>query len=128
MVQSYSGRFHHKRVSAWRKLAAAAGVGAVLLGLGIAVSRPLGPAQIPVVQADSRPLRLRPKDPGGLRVRGLDLLIEGAHEQAVSLAPPPEEPALTAIRAQDAESSDAPAFDETEAAPALLGAATGPKS
>ena len=53
------------------------------------------PAGIPVIEADSRPLRVKPDNPGGMQIAGADEPDDGAP----SLAPAPEAPAPRALRA-----------------------------
>jgi hypothetical protein len=56
-------------------------------------------AQIPVIEADSRPLRVKPENPGGMQAIGTD---ESASDAASAgrLAPAAETPAPQALRAQ----------------------------
>lgn len=81
-------------------LLAAGGLGAVLL-VGMAgwalMGRPA--AVVPVIEADSRPLRVKPENPGGMQVAGAD---DGANDgRAVQgMAPVAEAPAPQALRAQ----------------------------
>ena len=98
---SYSYRGRRRGVATWPKVAAGAGLTAAVFGLAIAgVKMAREPAQIPVVFADLRPVRVRPATPGGLHVPGSDLLLDEAEEEPVSLAAPAEEPALPALRAK----------------------------
>lgn len=69
------------------------------LGLGALLSRGGGPGNVPVVEADPSPTRIRPENTGGLAVPNQDKLIfDRAAGRATSggtaaLAPPPEAPA-----------------------------------
>jgi hypothetical protein len=83
-------------------LLAAVGVGgAAVWGLTRAVSR-----TVPIIEADARPVRVKPEDPGGLRVANQDERIfdnarrngAGAPATAPRLAPEPERPDLAALR------------------------------
>ncbi|MHB0679111.1 hypothetical protein ACX4MV_11040, partial [Roseomonas mucosa] len=97
----------------WRMLAMAGGLTAVL-GVGAAavwgVSRAVSNG-VPVIEADSRPLRIRPDDPGGLRVANQGERIFETQNQPqrarsaqpgvpaqAQVAPAPEQPDLDALR------------------------------
>jgi SPOR domain len=73
----------------------AGGLGAALL---VVVAGPslIGhrSGSVPVVQADNRPVRVKPENPGGLQVAGAneDILSGGAESKDGKLAPPPEVP------------------------------------
>ncbi len=60
------------------------------------------PHAVPVIEADSRPIRVRPDNPGGMQVAGADEQIMGGagSDRADAMAPPPEAPQLGALRAQ----------------------------
>ncbi len=73
--------------SSWRLLAIAGGVVGVMALGGAAwwgVSRLGGPHTIPVIEPDPRPVKVRPDNPGGLRVANQDELIfdRNARERA----------------------------------------------
>ena len=109
----------------------AAGLGgALILAIGVwhVVSRHRV-HEPPVIEADSRPLRVRPDNPGGMQVPGGDETImgdNGSHE-ADALAPPPETPAPQALRDQQqphpaAATPTAPPAADTAAPPAATAA------
>jgi cell division septation protein DedD len=64
---------------------------------------------VPVIEPDPRPFKVRPDDPGGLRVPNQDELIfernrgSNAQPPGARLAPEPEAPSLEALRAQVAQ-------------------------
>jgi hypothetical protein len=58
-------------------------------------------ATVPVVQADTRPIKVKPENPGGMQVAGAneDILSGGGEAKNDKLAPPPEVPAPQAMSA-----------------------------
>jgi hypothetical protein len=104
----------------------AGGLGAALLAVvGVwSVGERKG-GHIPVVEADSRPLRVKPDNPGGLQVAGTnDEILSGeSGPQAGKLAPPPEAPEPQALRSQQQAprppESTAPMTSASPAAPAV---------
>lgn len=80
------------------------------------------PGSVPLIEADRRPIRVRPADPGGLRVENQDALIfdrDPRPQHAARLSPEPEEPRLDLLRrrvGQPSEASSAPASTAAAAA------------
>ena len=94
------------------------GVAAVLLVGGAAwwgLTRVGGPHSVPLIEPDPRPFKVRPDDPGGLRVPNQDELIfernrgSSAQPPGARLAPEPEAPSIDALRAQVAQPAPRPA-------------------
>jgi sporulation related protein len=111
-------RHHQGMDPGTRKLAViAGGLGATLLvvvgGWSVIGHRS---TTVPVVQADNRPIRVKPDNPGGMQVAGAeeDILSGGAESKDGKLAPPPEAPAPQALRAPP---PTAPATPPIAAAP-----------
>jgi hypothetical protein len=97
----------------------AGGIGGVLLavmgGWTLMGHRHTG---IPVIQADSRPVRERPVNKGGLAVEGADeTILSGESEGKAVVAPAPEAPALAALKATPAASVTA--ISSADPAPVL---------
>jgi len=111
--------------SSWRMLAIGGGLLAAL-GLGALAMWGLardGSGSVPLIEADPRPVRVRPTDPGGLRVQNQDELIFDRDRRPTNtgarLAPEAEGPRLDALRQQVA-----PPPAPTTPAPATPPAAT----
>lgn len=70
-----------------------------------------GSTTVPVVQADNRPIRVKPDNPGGMQVAGAneDILSGGTESAVGKLAPPPEAPAPQALRSPPPAPSAVPA-------------------
>ena len=86
-----------------RKLLIAAGVlgGVMLAGMGgwALLGHRAGP--VPVIEADTRPIRVKPENAGGMQVAGADEQVMGGQGGGVQgMAPPAEAPAPQALRAQ----------------------------
>lgn len=66
---------------------------------------------VPVVQADTSPIRVKPDNPGGMQVAGAneDILSGDTGIDGGKLAPPPEAPAPQALRASRPPPAAAPA-------------------
>lgn len=99
-------------------LFAAAGLGGLLLA-GMASWALIGghSASIPVIEADSRPIRVKPENAGGLQVVGAeDQVMGGQGARTQGMAPAAETPAPQALRAQMPPQPRIPA-----AAPAAAG-------
>ena len=86
------------------RMAAIAAGAVVVLGFGYGGYSLLarGPRAVPVIEADSRPLRVRPDNPGGMQVAGAEEQIMGGSGtgKADGMAPAPEVPQPQALRAQ----------------------------
>ncbi|MBV9785547.1 MAG: SPOR domain-containing protein [Acidisphaera sp.] len=90
----------------------AGGLLALLLAIGgvWALSGHRADSPVPVVEADTRPIRIKPANPGGMQVAGADeaILSGQANSAAAALAAPPEAPAPQALLAQQQAARPAP--------------------
>lgn len=111
-VPSYRMRPSQGGGPPWRMLAVGGGLAAMLVAGGAiawGLSRGGASRAVPLIEADARPFKVRPDDPGGLRVPNQDELIfersrgSTAQPPAARLAPEPEAPRLDALRAQVAQ-------------------------
>ncbi len=77
-------------------------VGVLALGYGAYSLIGHGPHAIPVIEADSRPVRVKPDNPGGMQVAGAEEQIMGGagSGQADAMAPSPEVPEPQVLQAQ----------------------------
>jgi SPOR domain len=64
---------------------------------------------VPVIQADNRPIRVKPENPGGMQIAGAnDDMSGGADTNGGKLSPPPEAPAPQALLAPPPPAVPAP--------------------
>ena len=110
---------------------AAAGLGLVLVvGMGVWSFSGHRVAGVPVIEADTRPLRVKPENPGGMTVVGASDSVMGGHGdgagEARDLAPEAERPDPQALRAQRQVASVAPPAAATATPPASALAPTVP--
>jgi len=79
----------------------AGGLGIVLAAL-IGASTLIGrhSTEVPVIAADGRPIRVKPENPGGMKIDGAenDVFSGGSDTANAKLAPPPENPDAKALR------------------------------
>jgi SPOR domain len=104
-------------------LIAAVGLGGVLLaGMGGWALLGHGSGPVPVIEADMRPLRVKPDNAGGMQVAGADEPAMGEQSRgAQGMAPRAEAPAPQALRAQQQlpPSPDVPAAAVSVPGPAV---------
>ena len=95
---------------------AACGLGGLLaVGLVGWMAMGRGTPPTPVIEADSRPVRVKPDSPGGMVVAGADEGVAGPQR----MAPVAETPAPQALRAQQTPPSHLAAHPAARAAPAV---------
>ena len=103
---------------------AAAGLGLVLVvGMGVWSFSGHRVAGVPVIEADARPLRVKPENPGGMTVVGASDNVMSGHGdgagEARDLAPEAERPDPQALRAQRQVASVAPPVTAAVAPPTV---------
>jgi len=102
-------------------LLAACVAGAAVLGVGGWALTGRRAHPVPVIEADSRPLRVKPDNPGGMQIASSEEQIMGGvgAGKADAMAPPAETPAPQRLRAQTkAVREPEPAPEPIEQAPA----------
>lgn len=89
----------------------AGGLGAVLMVL-IGASALIGrrSSEVPVVAADAAPIRIKPENPGGMKIDGAenDVFSAGSDTANSKLSAAPESPDTKALRTAEAPTADAP--------------------
>lgn len=108
LTPSYRVRPERESGPPWRMLGIFAAIlGALLIGALTVWSFSRGGGRgVPLIEPDPRPVRVRPTDPGGLRVQNQDELIFDRERRPAGparLAPEAEAPRLDALRQQVAQ-------------------------
>lgn len=87
--------------------------------------------EVPVIQADDRPIRVKPDNPGGMQIAGAgdDIFSGGSDTAGSKLAPPPEAPDTQALRTQvPPPAAPTPAAPASSPGPTARVAASAPVS
>ena len=98
------------------------------LGYGGYAMTNRAPRIVPVIEADSRPIRIRPDNPGGMQIVGAEEIIMGGDGpgKATAMAPPPEVPQPQILRAQVEAARVPPVAAPAPMPPALPAALSAP--
>jgi SPOR domain len=100
---------------------------AVLIGISALTGRHSG--EVPVVAADERPIRVKPADPGGMKINAAenDVFSGGSDTTKARLGPAPESPDRAALNTAAAETQSA-AETPSSASPPAPAAQAAPKA
>lgn len=105
-------------------------LGAVVLAVvGVWALQSGAPRTVPVIAADTRPVRERPENPGGMQVAGVDdHILSGRPDDArpERLSPPPETPVAPPVRTAPRAARATPAAEAPPVQPAALTSPTAP--
>ena len=123
---SYRARAGREPIMRWAMIGAA-GLGGLLF-VGMAGYAVMGrrPAAVPVIEADSRPLRVKPENAGGMQFAGADELGGDAAPGSEKMAPAAEIPAPQALRAQMQQAAPEPAAPAVPPANTVAGPGASP--
>jgi SPOR domain len=108
-----------------KRMAMVAGGLATALAVGVGGWSILGHhgQGVPVIEAESGPMRVKPENRGGMQIAGADEQVLGGTSNAKeALAPLPETPELQALHAQIAAAAKQEQVNQAEAAPEPLSA------
>ncbi len=109
----------------WMKLGAAGLGGLLLLGMGGYAVLGRHASTVPVIEADSRPIRVKPDNPGGMQIAGADeSTLSDDRTSRDGMAPAAEVPAPQALRAQMQQAAPAAPTAAPPAVAAPTAAAT----
>ncbi|MCX7381152.1 MAG: SPOR domain-containing protein [Alphaproteobacteria bacterium] len=102
---------------------AAAIAGVIVVFAGAASYMGAKRSGVPVIEADSKPIRTKPTDAGGMQVAGKDeAILSGKTEGQPALAPQTEAPAPAALKAALTQPAPAPAVAPNPAAASIASA------
>jgi len=80
-----------------------------------------GNGDIPLIRADTRPMKVKPAEPGGMPIPGRDMLIYGRSRPIVEhLLPPPEQPMALPLPPSPEPAISAPAGAPPTAVPSTV--------
>ncbi|MDR3531059.1 MAG: hypothetical protein P4L90_10970, partial [Rhodopila sp.] len=84
------------------------GVLVLLIGASALIGRHSG--EVPVVAADTRPIKVKPENPGGMKIDAAenDVFSGGSDTSNAKLAPAPENPDTRALRSAEASPPPVP--------------------
>lgn len=107
-----------RRAEEMRRMLVIGGAAGLVLLLGVIgyfVVSGGGSDSVPLIQASTQPVKVKPENPGGLTVSTPSGALPGAGGQNVSLAPPPEKPDPAALAAQAQQEQSQPVTSQPAA-------------